>query len=251
VGGERATAIDNLLRAELDIGLSFLILILFNMVRAPFILDREQGQRILELTVRLSGAENKIEEGQRLLDSTAARLQEAGEKQAPARIDLRSEANLVFRRARIARTNRDSVLNEAKDGFPTAVVEFKNEPEASFPVQAATIRASVSFEEVNGGHGHEVPDSAWLKEKARAVTFRIGDAKELIIAVQDSAGVKTVRVHERTVRRTLYYYEFEFGVLTGSEYTVEVQLVAERPSRFLGKHRFKLTTRPELKIESV
>lgn len=178
-------------------------------------------------------------------------MQQVEEKHTPERINLRAKANLVLRRVRVARTNWDRVIDEVNDGFLTALVEFKNEPEAPFPVQAATLRDNISFEEVNGGHRHEVSDSAWLKTGARTVTFRIGDVKELVIAIQGHDGVKAVRVREYKVRRMYQAFEFEFGDLTGGEYTVEVQLVAERPSQFLGKHRFRLTMRPELKIETL
>jgi hypothetical protein len=235
----QALSWSSLLAALEVFSLTFILIVIFNIIRAPFILDRQQQQYVVDLTVRL------VETKQQL---TTAQAKEAEARNAPQPIELMPKPNLVLKRECVALTWENKITDDDPKGFPIALVEFKNESEADFPVSSASVRAMINFEEVGGRDRRHISDGAWLDVRATSFMFRLGESKELIIAMQGHEGVRTVGVIKRKIRIHTVI-DFEPCPLSGGEYMVEVELVTDPHSTSLGKYRFKLTTRPELQIE--
>ncbi len=223
----------------------FLVIVLINVIRAPFILDRAQNQIIAELAGQLRSTEEQLAGAQRRLKDTAIQL-ESIEAAAGRRTP---QANLVFNRVRVIQASIDRYVDEDEDGLVTTLIEFKNDAEAPFPPADAIVRASIHFEEVNGQCICEVPDGVWLNERTRSTRFRLNDIKGLVVAVQKDGRVRTLAVRKKSIFRQAV--KFEFHDLPPGEYNVVVRLVAEKPSVLLGKYEFRLITHPELQLEAI
>lgn len=161
-----------------------------------------------------------------------------------------AKPNIVVKRVRISKGEENDTFADATDVKAKALVEFKNDADVPFPVSRTTVRASVHFNEIEGEDMRDVSDGHWLGESGGSVTFRPGDVKALLIAALTSDGAKTLTVSERA--RPLFSLYERMGIdLPAGAYNVEVQLFTVTTNAFLGKHQFRLITRPELYIQEI
>jgi hypothetical protein len=180
-----------------------------------------------------------------LIDATQAKEQEQSiEGRQP-------EPNLVFRRPKIVKIAKDDRGRYCKNekGVPAAIVEIKNDADVTYPVREVHVRANISFEATSGEHDFSISDAAWLEQVANEVSFRLGDTKALLVA---SGHYQVFAVEVKAIQRGINtFYEYIYHELTTDEYKVEVQLFANRPHKMVGKRKYRLIVRPELKIEEI
>jgi hypothetical protein len=160
-------------------------------------------------------------------------------------------------RCTVARMTRISMITgmaqEDSEGKDAAIVEFYNDPEATFPVVPVTVRASITYEELEGTHRHPVPDGIWIGWVKNHMPFRLSDSRRLVIAIREGGIIATF---EHTIRKhpNLTWVDMllaRYTPLTGRAYRVIVQLIGDNPQKLRGKYEFKLTTKPEFNIQQI
>jgi hypothetical protein len=100
--------------------------------------------------------------------------------------------NLVNDNERIIEVTQNEYRELALGGEElAAVVAFRNDPTALFPVSEALVRANIYYEQLDGPHKHRVVDGTWLKSTEVHIAFRPGDVNELILAWKQGDQVMT------------------------------------------------------------
>lgn len=226
------------------------LIVIINIFRAPFILDKEHQQRNAALSQRLNAMEKRLG----LPSAVRASRTALANPEAP-----KAEPNLICIDARVkdigigvGEVFQHNGTDEAGVRDLIAVVlTIKNKENLKHSVATVNyVVARFTFYDADDKYFGQVNHGSWIGEKGDCVDFGVDETQELVLAVElKDEEIRAVMTLDKSFDAMYHHYNLREIQLTGTHFRVEVNLIGGQPSRALKTLGFKLNVEPKLEIK--